>query len=156
MICRGVKILFLFFATVSLLLIIELNACADSYPVVGRVHKIEGAATIAREGQAIQAKIGSTLWQNDTLSTGSDGSIGLIFNDDSVLSLGPNSVLVIDDFIFAPKQGRFSMVIRMLKGTAAYLSGLISKFSPESVHFQTPSASIGIRGTKFVVKVKER
>jgi hypothetical protein len=42
----------------------------------------------------------------------------------------------------------------MLKGTAAYLSGLISKLSPDSAHFKTPTASIGIRGTKFVVKVE--
>jgi hypothetical protein len=43
----------------------------------------------------------------------------------------------------------------MLKGTVAYLSGLISKLSPDSAHLETPTASIGIRGTKFVVKVEE-
>jgi hypothetical protein len=42
----------------------------------------------------------------------------------------------------------------MLKGTAGYLSGLISKLSPESAHFETPTASIGIRGTQFVVRVE--
>jgi len=63
--------------------------------------------------------------------------------------------LVIDEFVFAPHQGEFSLVIKMLKGTAAYLSGLISKLSPESARFETPSASIGIRGTKFAVKVEE-
>jgi hypothetical protein len=42
----------------------------------------------------------------------------------------------------------------MLKGTAAYLSGLISKLSPDSAHFKTPTASIGIRGTKFVARVE--
>jgi hypothetical protein len=78
----------------------------------------------------------------------------VVFNDDTLLSLGPGSVLVIDEFVFAPNQGKFSIVIRMLKGTAAYLSGLISKLAPESAHFETPSASIGIRGTKFVVKVE--
>jgi hypothetical protein len=70
------------------------------------------------------------------------------------LSLGPESVLVIDEFIFAPKQGKFSIVIRMVRGTAAYLSGLISKLAPESAHFKTPTASIGIRGTKFVAKIE--
>jgi hypothetical protein len=68
--------------------------------------------------------------------------------------LGPDSILVIDEFVFAPKQWKFSIVIRMLKGTAAYLSGLISKLSPESAHFRTPTGSIGIRGTKFVAKVE--
>jgi hypothetical protein len=94
------------------------------------------------------------IWENDTLRTGHNGSIGMVFNDDTFLSLGPGSILVIDEFVFAPKQGKFSIVIRMVKGTAAYLSGLISKLSPDSAHFNTPTASIGIRGTKFVVKVE--
>ena len=80
--------------------------------------------------------------------------MGVVFNDDTSLSLGPKSILVIDEFVFAPKQGKFSMVIRMVKGTAAYLSGLISKLAPESAHFETPSASIGFRGTQCLVKVE--
>jgi hypothetical protein len=43
----------------------------------------------------------------------------------------------------------------MLKGTLAYFSGLISKLAPESAHIETPTASIGIRGTKFVARVEE-
>jgi hypothetical protein len=70
--------------------------------------------------------------------------------------LGPESVLVIDEFIFASRQEKFAIVLRMIKGTAAYLSGLISRLAPESAHFETPSASIGIRGTRFLVKVEEK
>jgi hypothetical protein len=46
------------------------------------------------------------------------------------------------------------MVITMLKGTASYLSGIIGRQSPESVRFKTPEATIGIRGTQFLVKVE--
>jgi hypothetical protein len=81
--------------------------------------------------------------------------MGVVFNDDTLLSLGPGSVLVVDKFLFAPRQRKFSIVLRMIKGTAVYLSGLISRLAPESAYFETPTASIGIRGTKFVVKVEE-
>jgi hypothetical protein len=121
---------------------------------VAIVKKISGSATVVRQGQPIPATNGLEIWENDTLRTGSNGAIGIVFNDETFLSLGPESVLVIDEFVFDPKQGKFSIVIRMLKGTAAYLSGIISKVSPESVHFKTPTASIGIRGTKFVAKVE--
>ena len=47
-----------------------------------------------------------------------------------------------------------SIITRLLKGTSAYLSGIIGKLSPESVRFETPVASIGIRGTKFAVSVE--
>lgn len=127
---------------------------ADSSVPVATVKKINGSATIVRQGQPIPATNGLEIWENDTLRTGSNGSMGIVFNDDTFLSLGPGSVMTIDEFVFNPKQGKFSIVIRMLKGTAAYLSGLISKLSPESAHFNTPRASIGIRGTKFVAKVE--
>ena len=129
-------------------------ASADPFPVVATVQKVSGMATVVRQGQTMSVKIGLEVYQNDTLRTGPDGSLGVVFRDDTLLSMGPESVLVIDEFVFAPKQGKFSIVIRMLKGTAAYLSGLISKLAPESAHFKTPTASIGIRGTKFVVRVE--
>jgi hypothetical protein len=127
---------------------------ANASSCIATVNKMSGMATIVRQGRAVSATIGLEICEGDTIRTGPDGSIGIVFNDDTLLSLGPGSVLIIDEFVFAPKQGKFSIVIRMLKGTAAYLSGLISRFAPESVHFKTPTASIGIRGTKFIVKVE--
>jgi hypothetical protein len=123
-------------------------------PAVATLQKVRGTSAIVRQGQTMLATVGLEIWEKDTLRTGPDGSIGVIFNDDTSLSLGPNSVLVIDQFVFAPRQGKFSIVLRMINGTAAYLSGLISKLAPESAHFETPAASIGFRGTKFVVKVE--
>lgn len=126
---------------------------SSAFPAVATIQKLSGTATVVRQGQTIPATMGLEIWENDTLRTGPDGSIGLVFNDETLLSLGPESVFVIDEFVFTPREGKFSIVFRMLKGTAAYLSGLISKLAPESAHFKTPTASIGIRGTKFVVKV---
>ncbi len=127
---------------------------ADASAPVAIVRTLSGSATVVRQGQTISASNGMEIWENDTLRTDRNGSIGIVFSDDTFLSLGPGSVLIIDEFVFAPKQGKFSIVIRMLKGTAAYLSGLISKLSPDSAHFKTPTASIGIRGTKFVARVE--
>jgi hypothetical protein len=127
---------------------------AGAFPAVATIQKASGTVTVVRQGHSLAASAGFEVQEDDTLRTGPDGSIGVIFKDDTVLSLGPESVLVVDEFVFAPKQGKFSIVLRMLKGTAGYLSGLISKLSPESAHFETPTASIGIRGTQFVVRVE--
>ncbi len=144
-------------ALVAIFLLIFVSAelgLSSVFPAVATVQKVSGTATVVRQGQTIPAAVGLEIWENDTLRTGPDASIGLVFNDDTLLSVGPESVLVIDEFVFAPREGKFSIVFRMLKGTAAYLSGLISKLAPESAHFKTPTASIGIRGTKFLVKVE--
>ncbi len=127
---------------------------ANASASVAIVKNVSGNASVVRQGQTIAATNGMEISENDTLRTGRDGSIGIVFTDDTFLSLGPGSVLIIDEFVFAPRQGKFSIVLRMLKGTAAYLSGLISKLSPDSAHFKTPNASIGIRGTKFVARVE--
>jgi hypothetical protein len=127
---------------------------ADASAPVAIVKTTSGSATVVRQGRIIPATNGLKIWENDTLRTDHNGSLGIVFNDDTFLSLGPRSILVIDEFVFAPKKGNFSIVIRMLKGTAAYLSGLISKLSPDSAHFKTPTASIGIRGTKFAIRVE--
>jgi hypothetical protein len=131
----------------------EISVANASAPVA-IVKNVSGSATVVRQGQTITATNAMEIWENDTLRTGRNGSIGIVFNDDTFLSLGPGSVLIIDEFVFAPKQGKFSIVVRMLKGTVAYLSGLVSKLSPDSAHFKTPTASIGIRGTKFVARVE--
>jgi hypothetical protein len=81
--------------------------------------------------------------------------MGVILRDNSTLSLGPGSSLVIRDFLFSPAEGRFDLLVRVTRGTMAYLSGLIGKLAPESARFETPVASIGIRGTRFGVKVNE-
>lgn len=149
--------LLLFLATFFFLLSYSGTAIsADPTPGIATIQKVSGMATVIREGGALSAKVGLEIWENDKLRTGPDGSMGVVFNDDTLLSLGPESVLVIDEYIFAPRQGKFSFVIRMLKGTAVYLSGLVSKLAPNSVHFETPSASIGMRGTRFAVKVEEK
>ena len=151
---RSRKGFFPLVAIVLLLLIVGEVSPAAASPAVATIQKSSGTATVVRQGRALEVSAGLEILENDTLRTGSDGSIGVVFEDDTLLALGPESVLVVDEFVFAPKQGKFSIVLRMLKGTAGYLSGLISKLAPESAHFETPTASIGIRGTSFVVRVE--
>lgn len=122
---------------------------------VGRVKTVKGSASIVRGEVSLPAVVNGEVFQGDTLRTGPDGSLGVILKDDTALSLGPNSVVVVDQFLFAPAEGKLSLVTRMLKGTAVYISGIIAKLSPQSVRFETPNATIGIRGTRFLVKVDE-
>jgi len=75
--------------------------------------------------------------------------------DDSTLSLGPNSELVLKDYMFNPKEGKFSFVTRMAKGTFSYISGIIGKLAPDSIRIEMPEATIAVRGTKLLVSVEE-
>jgi len=154
---HGLRRMLLFAIAIFFALSIDVKVfCAAPTPIIGTLQRVSGTAAVVRQDQILPAKAALEIQANDTLRTGTDGSIGVVFHDDTLLSLGPSSVLVIDEFVYAPRQGKLSLVFRMLKGTAVYLSGLIAKLAPDSVHFVTPLASVGVRGTKFAVKVEER
>jgi hypothetical protein len=128
---------------------------ADTDRTIGVVHNAAGSTTVTRGGNVLPAMTGTRLHAGDALGTGPDGSLGIILRDNSSLSLGPSSSLVLRDFLFSPSEGQFSLLVRLSKGTMAYLSGLIGKLAPERARFETPTATIGIRGTHFVVKAGE-
>ncbi len=126
---------------------------AGSELAIGKLKITNGDVWVIRGTQAIPLKTGDKIFREDAVRTGANSSAGIIFEDNTILSLGSNSEIVVDEYMFVPEKGLFSMVARMVRGTAAYLSGIIGRQSPESVKFQTPDATIGIRGTQFLVKV---
>ena len=128
--------------------------CFAAEDTIGLINEVKGKAFVIRDGLQCAPEKGFKLKINDTLKTGPDSAIGVTFKDETVLSMGANSELAVNEYTFNPDQGQFSFVIKMIRGTAAYMSGLIAKISPESAHIITPSASIGIRGTKMVIEVE--
>jgi len=70
-----------------------------------------------------------------------------------LLSLGPNSSLVIEAYLFEPDRRAYSFISRITNGTLQYVSGLIAKLSPGSVEIKTPVATLGLRGTRLLVRV---
>ena len=124
-------------------------AAADD---VGRVKVVKGGVDIDRAGRSLPASIGMRLQEGDVIVTGRDGSVGVTFNDDSLLSVGPDSVLAIDRFAFdsTTHAGRFDTSLR--QGTLSAVSGKIAKQSPDAMKVRTPSTILGVRGTEFVVR----
>jgi hypothetical protein len=122
---------------------------------VGSIKTVQGTASVIRNRTPIETKAGTRVFRNDSLKTGADGSLAMVFRDDTRLSIGPDSEVAINEFLFSPAQGKLSFITRLLRGTAACMTGIIGKLSPESVRFETPVANIGIRGTAFAVKVED-
>lgn len=121
----------------------------------GRIKVSRGDVQIERNGKLMPASVGAVVEVEDTVKTGADGSVGITFRDNSLLSAGPNSELVVERFVFdsTTHQGEFDT--RLKKGTLAVVSGKIVKQSPEAMRIKTPAAIMGVRGTEFIVKVDE-
>jgi hypothetical protein len=135
------------------LCLLAVAGTAAAAETIGVVRTTSGDATVTRGEKTLPAVPGMKILVGDTLGTGPGGSLGVILRDDSSLSIGPGSRLVLRSFQFSPSKEKFNLVARITRGTMAYLSGLIGKLAPEKVRFETPTATIGIRGTRFAVKV---
>jgi hypothetical protein len=118
----------------------------------GQIKVSKGAVQIERSGERMPAPVGSVVQQGDLVITGADGSVGITFRDNSLLSVGPDSVLSIDRFVFdsTTHQGTFESSLK--QGTLAVVSGKLAKQSPESMKVRTPAAILGVRGTEFLVR----
>jgi hypothetical protein len=131
-------------------------ARAQERSAAGRVKIVSGTAFVIHEGQRIPAQVGQSLSETDTLTTGADGRIGVTLRDETRVSLGPNSEVRLDRFVYAPAEGNLAFVMRFVRGIAVYMSGRIAKLSPNAVRLETPVAILGVRGTRIAIKVDAR
>lgn len=122
---------------------------------VGYVKTVSGEASVITAANAVKAQVGSSVFQGSRIRTAKNASIGVTFKDNTVMSIGPDTELTIDEYIFNPNQGQLKFGSNIAKGTLNYVSGTIAKLKPEAVTVTTPSGIIGVRGTHFVAKVED-
>jgi hypothetical protein len=130
-------------------------ACAQQPAQAGIVKVLKGDVKVQRQGQDSDATVGLKLYPGDRVVTGVDAAAGITLRDDTLMSLGPKSSFVLEDFAFNESAGDGKIAVRLAKGTLRYVSGLIGKHSPQSQQVATPTATIGIRGTDFIVEVAD-
>jgi|SRR6185436_627496 len=125
------------------------GAAADD---VGQFKVVKGTVHVERAKQRVPVAVGTIVQEGDVVITGVDGSAGVTFKDDSLLSVGPDSVLAIDRFAFdsTTHAGAFETSLR--QGTMAAVSGKIAKQSADAMRVRTPATILGVRGTEFLVR----
>lgn len=122
-------------------------------PEAGTIKTVKGAVTLHRDGQTLTIAVGGKVFASDRVVTGVDGSVGITLRDNTLLSAGPNSVLSLDKFAFDPTTHAGAVDATLKRGTLAVISGKIARADPDSVRFNTPTTTLGVRGTEFVVEV---
>jgi hypothetical protein len=136
---------------------IVVTALALSAPAlaadIGLVKVSKGSVHIERGAQKLAADVGTALQSADVIVTGADGSAGITFSDNSLVSLGPSSVFAIDKYRFDSTTYAGEFEGNLHQGRLAAVSGKMVKQSPESMRIRTPSAIMGVRGTEFLVEV---
>jgi hypothetical protein len=128
-------------------------AFAQQLSPAGRIKVVSGDAVIVRGGSTVPARNGAAVFASDSLRTGKAGRVGVTLSDDTQVSIGPASEVRLDAFVYDPGQGQLSLVLKFIRGTAAYVSGQIAKLAPDAVRLETPQAIVGVRGTTLAVQV---
>ena len=122
---------------------------------IGDMREAEGRIMMDRGGREVFARRGMRVFKRDVIRSSANGKGAVVFLDETSLRFGPEAVISLDDFEYAPKEKRFLLHSGVAKGLAVVVTGAIAKAAPETVAVTTPMGTIGIRGTKFTVKVEE-
>ncbi|GAB1392014.1 hypothetical protein MASR1M60_01770 [Rhodocyclaceae bacterium] len=129
-------------------------AAAPSWAAdAGIVKTVRGQAMLERAAQRLEIKVGDAVQEKDRVIVSANGSVGISMHDETLLSLGPNSTMVIGAFAYNPVTREGQVETSILKGTLRYVTGLIGRANPAAVKVLTPTSTLGIRGTEFIVDV---
>lgn len=140
-------------AILSLSLILFTSSIAATIGTI--TEQVQTPPSIQRQKQTLTGSKGTGLEMSDTVRT-QQGKVGLTFADNTRVQVTENSKLVIDDFVYDPNSNKGGkLAVNIALGTVRYASGQIAKNNPQAVAVNTPSATIGVRGTDFTAAVDE-
>ena len=122
---------------------------------IGSMREAEGRILMDRGGREVFVRRGMRVFKRDTIRSEVDGKGAVVFRDETSVRFGPNSTISLEDFDYSPEEKKFGLEVGIAKGIAVVVTGALAKSDPESMAFNTPKGTIGIRGTKFTVKVEE-
>lgn len=123
---------------------------------VAQVKVSRGIVRIERGGQRFPSPVGARLKVEDTVITEANGSVGLMFADNSTLSMGPGGEVLLKTFNYDPTtyMGAFDAFVK--QGTVSLQAGNLAQGAPDSVRISTPQAEVKGNARQLLVNVEER
>lgn len=131
-----------------------ISTATISNAAVGTVTEQTGPTEIKRNKEVVPSAISSAVEMDDTITT-ANAVAGITFQDNTQVHITEQSKLVIDTFVYDPNKNTGKLAIKIALGTVKYTSGQIAKHNPQQVEVETPTATIGVRGTDFSSTVDE-
>jgi hypothetical protein len=120
----------------------------------GNIGEMKGSGVLERRNDVITGGAGVSVQSMDTAVT-ANGKMRIDFIDETRVDLTEHSRLLIDEFVYDPANDIGKLSIKASLGGVRYASGQIAKKYRQNVQIKTPSATIGVRGTDFILVVDE-
>jgi len=110
--------------------------------VKGLVNAMAPGTTVGRVVES-----GKPLYLNDHVTTDAAGRLQVLLLDETVFTVGPNSDMVLDEFVYDPTTSSGKVTARVTKGVFRFVTGKVARKDPASMKVNLPVGTIGIRGT---------
>lgn len=127
-------------------------APADDNPV-GSVATLQGSASVTHANATHALAQSDPVYKGDTLQTGTDGTLGITFDDETTFTLKPNARIAVDDFVYQDGGSNNAATFNVLSGTVAFVAAEVAHTGDMKIN--TPTSSLGIRGTTGIVEVPQ-
>ncbi|MGJ5175739.1 VCBS domain-containing protein [Bradyrhizobium oligotrophicum] len=129
----------------------QAGGAASAGKVIGHVTKLQGTATVIRNGVSILLHNGDNVEKGDVVQSGSNSTLGITFIDGTVFGLSSNARMVLNEMVYDPNGSNNSSLISLVAGTISFVAGETAKHGDMKV--DTPVATMGIRGTAVLVEI---
>ena len=134
-------------AWVAFVALLSFGATASSATTFAHIELVEGIVTLIDDkGQSRIAHVGDTVEEGDTVSTGADGELQMLTEDQGFIAVRPNTRMKVEAYR-ANGDAEDMSVISLLSGTFRSITGWIGTFNRNKYQIKTPTAVIAIRGT---------
>jgi VCBS repeat-containing protein len=121
---------------------------AQSSEPIGEIREIAGNVGLHRaDGTPVVAEAGTPIYQDDSVVTGSDATVEIVFVDGMTFALGANGNVTIDKLIYNPGGDDNAIDLGVARGAFVFITGQVAPASGEGVNIETPAGVIGVRGT---------
>ena len=129
---------------------------AEKVSIEKQLIGIVGAISGVVKTETRELKTGDKIYLNETILAGADSGTQILLLDQSTFTIGSDSEVVMDTFIYDPDTNDGKIVANVKQGSLKVISGLISKKNPDSLTVKVPEGTLGSRGTEFQTMVSKK
>ncbi|MCR4820189.1 MAG: FecR family protein, partial [Elusimicrobiales bacterium] len=130
----------------TLLFATHIESIAAEQIKIGVAASVQDTVQSIRE-KRIRLKSGMDIYLNDRIVTGKTGSLQIMLLDETIFTLGPNSDMVLDEFVYDPSNDKGKVSAKVAKGVFRFITGKIARHDPSNMNVKIQAGNIGIRGT---------
>ena len=126
---------------------------ANTQSAIGIAAMTVNLVTGTIETETKNVNVNDQIFKQEIIETNSVSSTQILFMDETVLSIGPDSRLIMDEMVYDPDSNTGKVVVTAARGLFTFVTGSLAS---ESYEINTPTATIGVRGTKFDLFVSRK